>query len=91
MKMLRILLADDHAVVRLGLKSLLESEDGMIVVGMAKNGREAVRLAQAERPDVIVMDLMMPQMGGAEATAAILSARPATQIPAPPPQESGLN
>lgn len=80
MKMLRILLADDHAVVRLGLKSLLESEDDMIVVGMAKNGREAVRLAQTERPDVIVMDLMMPQMDGVEATAAILSERPETKI-----------
>lgn len=80
MKPLRILLADDHAVVRLGLKSLLESEDDMIVVGMAKNGREAVRLAQTERPDVIVMDLMMPQMDGVEATAAILSERPETKI-----------
>lgn len=80
MKPLRILLADDHAVVRIGLASLLESEKDMTVVGQAKNGEEAVLLARRERPDIVVMDLMMPKMDGAEATAALARERPSAKV-----------
>ena len=80
MKTLRILIADDHAVVRLGLASLLESEKDMKIVGLAKNGNEAVELARAERPDIIIMDLMMPEMNGAKATAAIRRECPNAKI-----------
>ena len=80
MKTLRILIADDHAVVRLGLASLLESEKDMKIVGLAKNGNEAVELARAERPDIIIMDLMMPKLDGTAATALISSEMPAVKI-----------
>ena len=80
MKPLRILLADDHAVVRIGLASLLESEKDMTVVGQAKNGEEAVLLARRERPDIVVMDLVMPKMDGAEATAALARERPSAKV-----------
>lgn len=80
MKPLRILLADDHAVVRIGLASLLESERDMTVVGQAKNGEEAVLIARRERPDIVVMDLVMPKMDGAEATAALARERPSAKV-----------
>jgi two-component system response regulator NreC len=68
---IRILLADDHAVLRAGLRALLNAEPDMEVVGEAANGREAVERAEQLRPDVIVMDLSMPVMGGLEATKQI--------------------
>ena len=68
---IRILLADDHAVLRAGLRALLNAEPDMEVVGEAANGREAVERAEELRPDVIVMDLSMPAMGGLEATKQI--------------------
>ncbi len=68
---IRILLADDHAVLRSGLKALLDIEPDMEVVGEASNGREAVTLAQSVRPDVIVMDISMPEMDGLAAAKAI--------------------
>ena len=80
MKPLRILLADDHAVVRIGLASLLEAERDMVVVGQAKNGEEAVQIARTEKPDVVVMDLMMPRMNGADATAALSAECPAAKV-----------
>ena len=80
MKPLRILLADDHAVVRIGLASLLEAERDMVVVGQAKNGEEAVQVARTEKPDVVVMDLMMPRMNGADATAALSAECPAAKV-----------
>lgn len=80
MKPLRILLADDHAVVRIGLASLLEAERDMVVVGQAKNGVEAVQIARTEKPDVVVMDLMMPRMNGADATAALSAECPAAKV-----------
>lgn len=80
MKPLRILLADDHAVVRIGLASLLEAERDMVVVGQAKNGEESVQVARTEKPDVVVMDLMMPRMSGADATAALSAECPAAKV-----------
>jgi len=77
---IRILIADDHAVVRMGLGALLGAEDDMEVVGEAKNGREAVARATDLRPDVVIMDLMMPKMDGAQATAELHAALPETKI-----------
>ena len=68
---IRILLADDHLVLRAGLKALLEAESDMKVVGEASTGEEAIEKIPATRPDVIVMDLSMPGMGGLEATRLI--------------------
>jgi DNA-binding NarL/FixJ family response regulator len=68
---IRVLLADDHAVLRAGLRALIEDEPDMEVVGEAANGAEAVELARTLRPDVVVMDISMPVMNGLEATAAI--------------------
>jgi DNA-binding NarL/FixJ family response regulator len=68
---IRILIADDHPVVRQGLASLIESERGMTVVAQAKNGREAVELFRRERPHVALIDLKMPEMGGVETITAI--------------------
>ena len=76
----RILIADDHLVVRMGLAAIIGIEKDMAVIGEACDGREAVRLATALKPDVIVMDLMMPKLGGADATEAILKADPAAKI-----------
>jgi DNA-binding NarL/FixJ family response regulator len=72
MKKIRVLLADDHAVVRQGLRALLEAEDDMVVVGEAGNGREAVAQTKKILPNVVVMDLAMPGMNGVEATRQII-------------------
>ena len=69
--MIRLLIADDHPVVRAGLAGLLSDEPGLEVVGEASDGGEAVRLAAATRPDVVLMDLRMPRVDGVEATARI--------------------
>ncbi|MDT0180462.1 response regulator transcription factor [Microbacterium sp. ARD31] len=69
--MIRLLIADDHPVVRAGLAGLLSDEDGLEVVAEAANGDEAVRLAAATRPDVVLMDLRMPGVDGVAATARI--------------------
>ena len=71
MKPIRILLADDHSIMRVGLTSLLSREKDMTVVGEAETGEEAVALARELKPDVVVMDLMMPTLSGAEATRQI--------------------
>ncbi len=68
---IRVLLADDHPVVLEGLASLLERQADLTVVGRARDGREAVALFAKERPDVALLDLEMPEMGGIEAIAAI--------------------
>ncbi|HEU0012354.1 MAG TPA: response regulator transcription factor [Longimicrobium sp.] len=68
---IRILLVDDHAVLRAGLRALLEAEPGFLVVGEAPNGEEGVEKARLMRPDVVVMDLSMPGMGGLEAVRQI--------------------
>ncbi|MEO8657366.1 MAG: response regulator transcription factor [Bryobacteraceae bacterium] len=76
MNPIRILLADDHTVVREGLRAMLEHESDMMVVGEASDGRESITLAEATTPDVVVMDLAMPNMNGMEATRRILAANP---------------
>ena len=68
MKRIRILLADDHAVVRQGFKMILGAQPDMEIVGEAGNGREAVELADKLKPDVVVMDVAMPELNGIEAT-----------------------
>ena len=77
---IRILIADDHAIVRTGLAALLETVQGMTVVGEAKNGEEAVRLSAKLRPDVVVMDLMMPKKDGAAATEELVKVLPETRV-----------
>jgi len=77
---LRLLIADDHAITRLGIISLLETEEDFAVVGQAEDGEEAVREAERTRPDVVIMDLMMPRVDGLEATRRILAAIPETKI-----------
>jgi DNA-binding NarL/FixJ family response regulator len=77
---LRIFLADDHEVVRLGLRALLENGTGWKVVGEASNGRDAVEAIRSLKPDVVVMDLTMPQLNGLEATRQILRDSPRTAV-----------
>ena len=72
----RILLADDHGVVRKGVRFLLERQQGMEVVGEAADGREAVRLAETVNPDVVIMDIAMPLLNGIEATAQMVKRDP---------------
>lgn len=79
-KRITVLLADDHMIVREGLKKLLETESDIDVVGEAATGYSAVELAQKLRPDVIVMDIAMPQMNGLEATRQILKSKPDTKV-----------
>ena len=78
--MLRILLADDHDIVRRGLKDLLEQHAGWQVCAEASNGREAVELALQHRPQVAVIDLSMPELNGLEATRRIRQALPDTEV-----------
>jgi DNA-binding NarL/FixJ family response regulator len=76
---MRLLIADDHALFRDSLRSLLESR-GIEVVGEAVNGRQAVDLARRLRPDIVLMDLGMPEMGGLEATRALAAAQPEVRV-----------
>ena len=76
MSAIKVLLADDHGVVRKGLRFLVEQEDDITVVGEAGDGREAVRMAKDLQPDVIVMVIAMPQLNGIDATAQALKASP---------------
>ena len=76
----RIIIADDHLIVRMGMTSVISFEKDMSIVGEAETGLDAVRKARQLKPDVIIMDLMMPEMNGASATAAILSELPQTKI-----------
>ena len=80
MKKLRILIADDHTLMRVGLKAMLHYQSDMTVVGEATNGEEAVSLAKELKPDIVIMDLMMPVLDGAEATKRMLEADPSAKI-----------
>ena len=80
MDKIRILIADDHTIVRTGLTALLETVPDMKVVGEAKNGEEAVRQASELKPNVVIMDLIMPRKDGAAATAEIMSSVPGTHV-----------
>jgi DNA-binding NarL/FixJ family response regulator len=77
---LRILVVDDHAVVRRGVRSLLESREGWEVCGEATNGRDAVEQSGRLRPDVVVMDLSLPELNGLDATRQILKEAPGTEV-----------
>jgi DNA-binding NarL/FixJ family response regulator len=80
MKGLRILLADDHEIVRHGLRRLLEAQPGWEICGEAGSGREAVEKARSARPDVAVLDYSMPELNGVEAARQILEALPKTEV-----------
>ena len=79
-KAIQVMLVDDHNVVRSGLATFLKVFEDFQLVGEAHNGREAVQLCQQKIPDVILMDLIMPEMGGIEATRAILAEHPEIKI-----------
>lgn len=80
MKKISVLLADDHTVVRQGLRALLGAEQDIEVIGEAENGRQAVNLASASSPDIVVMDLAMPLLNGMEATRQIVKNQPRTKV-----------
>ncbi len=77
---IRILLADDHTIVRDGLRALLDRQPGMLVVAEAGDGRECVQMAADHAPDVVMMDVAMPEMNGIEAARRILAERPKTAV-----------
>ena len=79
-KKIRILLADDHTMVRQGFRMILAAQADMEIVGEAGNGREAVELADQLKPDVVVMDVSMPELNGIEATRRITEAAPRTRV-----------
>jgi len=79
-KKITILIADDHSIVRIGLKALIDYQKDMTVVGEAKNGEESVRLVRQLQPDVVIMDLLMPKLNGADATKQILDEFSKTKI-----------
>src|SRR5579872_907977 len=78
--MIRVLLADDHAMVRKGFRLILEAQPDMEIVGEAGNGREAVELSQSLKPDVVVMDVAMPELNGIEATRRLATSSPHTRV-----------
>jgi DNA-binding NarL/FixJ family response regulator len=80
MKRIRILLADDHAVVRQGFRMILSAHSDLEIVGEAGNGREAVELAASLRPDVVVMDVAMPELNGIEATRRLTADNPHIRV-----------
>ena len=77
---IRILIADDHEVVRIGLSSLLDRQPGFRVVGQAASGQEAIKLARVLRPDVVVLDIRMPDGSGTDACRAITAEAPGTPV-----------
>lgn len=80
MKVMKILITDDHAIVRKGLRSLLEAENGVEIIAEADSGREAVELAKRLNPDVVLMDISMPGLNGLEATRQIKKELPDTKV-----------
>lgn len=79
MEKISIVLADDHILVRKGIKAMLESEDSLSVIGEAGNGREALDVARELHPDILVLDIRMPEMTGIEAAAKLAEFSPATK------------
>jgi len=79
-KKIRVLIADDHGIVRRGLRLQLEQEDAFEVVGEAAEGREAVRMAEELMPDVVIMDIAMPNLNGIQATAQLVKKNPQTGV-----------
>jgi DNA-binding NarL/FixJ family response regulator len=77
---IRILMADDHLVVRMGLRSMIDSQEDMVVVGEAANGRETINLFRKLWPDIVLMDLRMPDLGGVDATIAICRESPGAHV-----------
>jgi DNA-binding NarL/FixJ family response regulator len=77
---IRVVVADDHPIVRAGIVALLADADDVTVVGEAENGAEAVRLAGALTPDLVLMDLRMPELSGADATALIVASTPVVRV-----------
>jgi len=80
MDKIKVLIVDDHAIVRMGMVSLVNAQPNMEVVAEAKNGELGVKAAIKHKPDVVVMDILMPVMNGAEATREILAALPHTKV-----------
>lgn len=80
MAQIKVLIADDHALVRMGVRLLIASQKDLSLVAEVKNGKEAIAAVERLRPDVAVLDLLMPQMDGIEATARIRETSPATQV-----------
>ncbi len=80
MKKLRVLLADDHQIVREGLRRMIESQPDMRVVGEAANGKEVLTQAKALEPDVVVMDLSMPELNGLQATERLAAELPTVKV-----------
>jgi DNA-binding NarL/FixJ family response regulator len=80
MKTIRILIADDHDLMRRGLKSLLETHQGWTICAEAHTGREAVSKAEELKPDIVILDITMPELNGVEAARRILKASPNTEI-----------
>jgi DNA-binding NarL/FixJ family response regulator len=80
MKPTRVLLVDDHEVVRKGLRALIDSRPEFEIVGEAVNGRDAIEKTKRLRPDVVILDLSMPEMSGLEATRQIVKNVPQTQV-----------
>ena len=80
MQRIKVVLADDHTVVRQGLRALLMAEPDMEIVGEAENGRQAIHLTKQNSPDVVVMDIAMPVLNGIEATRQITRAVPGCKV-----------
>jgi DNA-binding NarL/FixJ family response regulator len=80
MKTVRLLIADDHELIRTGIAATLAEVPGWSVVGQARNGREAVDLAQTHHPDIVILDMTMPELNGLDATRQILAARSGARV-----------
>ncbi len=80
MEKIRVLVADDHAIVRMGLVALLATEQDIEIAGEAEDGREAVKKAVSNKPDVVIMDIMMPILDGIAATAEIIKRAPGVKV-----------
>jgi len=80
MAKIRVLIADDHTILRDGIASLLEDEDDIVIVGQAEDGRSAIKMAGQLQPDVVLMDIAMPQLNGLEATRQIKNSHPNIKI-----------